>query len=544
MEINIRQISSLDKIFDGNKRKYTEISAQKVLRGERFSYQLEITCTENKSVSVSVDSTLKDFVQIYRERAVICDMPTSISRNKSAVDDNYLTFQPAQIPDILEPLTASRNRIRISEHTCLLWVRTDIPKDAKPGIYDINIEISDDDGNSEKAVMTVEILDINLPKADLKYTQWFYNDCIASYYNAEIYSERHWQLIESFIETAADCGINMLLSPVHNPPLDTAVGLERPNVQLVKISMDKDMYSFDFSRFERWVSICKKYGIRYYEIPHFFSQWGSESAPNIYIDGMHKFGAHTACDSAEYVDFLNQYMHALINELKRLGIYENTYFHISDEPGCDNIDSYKKCYDIINGISKNLKLIDALSDVDFYKKGLVNIPIPASNAIKPFLEENIAERWVYYCCAQGNSVSNRFIAMSSFRNRIIGIQMYKFGINGFLQWGYNFYYSEKSEYEINPYVTTSADYAFPSGDAFSVYPGKEGALPSIRSFVFFEALQDMALCKLLEDKTHRDYVIKLIDETAKKDIRFSDLPEDESYLFKLRERIISELQAV
>ena len=232
----------------------------------------------------------------------------------------------------------------------------------------------------------------------------------------------------------------------------------------------------------------------------------------------------------------------MIDELKRLGIYENTYFHISDEPSCDNIDSYKKCFDIINGIEKNLKLIDALSDVEFYKKGLVNIPIPASNEIEPFLKENIKERWVYYCCVQGSGVSNRFIAMSSFRNRIIGIQMYKFNIKGFLQWGYNFYYVAKSEYKINPYVTTSADGAFPSGDAFSVYPGRKGALPSVRAFVFYEALQDFALCKLLEDKTNRDYVIKLIDDLAEKDVRFADIPEDESYLFRLRERIISELQ--
>ncbi|MDD6484789.1 MAG: DUF4091 domain-containing protein [Clostridiales bacterium] len=297
MDINIKQISLLDKIFDQNKRNYTEISCQKVLRGERFSYQLEIKCGENKFASVSVNSTLKECVHIYRERAVCCDMPTAISRNKSAVDDNYLTFQPAMIPDVLEPIENSLGRIRICEHICLLWVRVDIP-------------------------------------------------------------------------------------------------------------------------------------------------------------------------------------------------------------------------------------------------------IPASNAIEPFLKENIKERWVYYCCNQGNGVSNRFIAMSSFRNRIMGIQMYKFNIKGFLQWGYNFYYSEKSEYKINPYVTTSADFAFPSGDAFSVYPGQKGALPSVRAFVFYEALQDFALCKLLEDKTDHGYVIKLIDEIAGKDVRFAEPPEDEAYLFRLRERIISELQVI
>lgn len=545
MKITIKQLSSLDKIFKENKRSYTETARQKVLRGERFSYQLEITCDESTiaGAAVSVNSALQDFVRIYRERAVCCDMPSFAGRYDELVDDNYLTFEPVLIPDVLEPISETHGKIRISQNPSLLWVRVDIPADMNPGEYDISIQISDKDGNTEQTVMTLEVLDISLPKPDLRFTQWFYNDCIASYYNAEIYSERHWELIESFIETAADIGINMLLSPVHNPPLDTAVGLERPNVQLVKISKDNRQYIFDFSRFERWISLCKRYGIQYYEIPHFFSQWGAASAPNIYVDGEHMFGVHTACDSQEYVSFLEQYINALITELKKLGIFENTYFHISDEPISEHIEAYRKCYDIITGIADNLKLIDALSNVEFYKKGLVKIPIPASNRIEPFLKENIDERWVYYCCTQGNGVSNRFIAMSSFRNRIMGVQMYKFGIKGFLQWGYNFYFAQISEYEINPYTTTSGDYAFPSGDAFSVYPGKKGALPSMRSFVFYEALQDMALCRLLEEKTSRSHVIQLIDETAGKDVRFADAPEDETYLFKLRERIIAELQS-
>lgn len=541
MEINIKQISSLDKIFDKNKRSCTEIYSQKVLRNERFSYQLKITCNESKFVSVSADSKLKDFIQIYREMPACCDLP--VRSESHLTDNNYLTFEPSLIPDILTPIENSRGRIRICENPCLLWVRVDIPKNAALGTYDININISDDGKILKKSVMTLEILDLTLPKPDLKYSQWFYADCISSYYNTEIYSEKHWELIESFIETAADCGINMLLSPVHNPSLDTAPGLERPNVQLTEISKTENGYSFDFSKFERWVSICRRHGIEYYEIPHFFSQWGSEYAPNIYIDSAHTFGIHTARNSSEYVDFLSQYIPALTAELKRLGIYENTYFHISDEPNSSNIDSYKQCYDIITGIDSRLNLIDALSDADFYKRGLVKIPIPASNEIEPFLSENIEELWTYYCCIQGKDVSNRFIAMSSFRNRIMGIQLYKFGIRGFLHWGYNFYYSQFSEYEINPYTTTSADLAFPSGDAFSVYPGKNGALPSIRAFVFYEALQDMALCKLLEEKTSHDYVVKIIDSIAEMDVHFSDMPKDETYLFKLREHIISKLEA-
>ena len=38
--------------------------------------------------------------------------------------------------------------------------------------------------------------------------------------------------------------------------------------------------------------------------------------------------------------------------------------------------------------------------------------------------------------------TNRFIAMPSGRNRVGGFLLYKYGINGFLHWGFNFYYSQ------------------------------------------------------------------------------------------------------
>lgn len=542
MDINIKQISSLDKVFDENTRTCTEVYSARVLRNERFSYQLAITAKENGIVGiVSVEFPDENCVRVYREHSVTCDLPTHATRDINAADDNYLTFNPTLIPDILEPVTETNGKIRIYQKTTLLWVRVDVPENFKPGEYKLVVKITNEKGETADSVMNIEVLDMELPKPKLIYTNWFHADCIASYYNVPIYSERHWELIDSFIKTAADVGINMLLSPVHNPPLDTAVGHERPNVQLVKISRNGDAYTFDFSRFERWVDICKKYGIKYYEMPHFFSQWGAVGAPNIYVDGEHMFGVHTAGDSEEYVNFLTQYLNALINELKKLGIYENTYFHISDEPNCDHLETYIKCRDILMGINENLKIIDAMSHIEFYETGAAKIPIPASNFVEPFLKKDIEERWIYYCCGQGNKTSNRFIAMSSFRNRIMGVQMYKFNMQGFLHWGYNFYFSECSLYEINPYLTTSADCSFPSGDAFSVYPGKNGALLSIRALVFYEALQDMELCRLLEEKTSHEYVVRIIDEIAGKDVRFADMPEDEMYLFKLRERLIDEL---
>ena len=145
---------------------------------------------------------------------------------------------------------------------------------------------------------------------------------------------------------------------------------------------------------------------------------------------------------------------------------------------------------------KEFTIIDALSNYEFYKLGLVKCPIPANNHIEPFLENQVPGLWTYYCCSQGVDVSNRFLAMPSYRTRIIGAQLYKYDIKGFLQWGYNFYYTRLSKYQIDPFATTDGECSWPAGDPFSVYPGKDQVLESIRSELFYQALQDVRACLL------------------------------------------------
>ena len=70
--------------------------------------------------------------------------------------------------------------------------------------------------------------------------------------------------------------------------------------------------------------------------------------------------------------------------------------------------------------------------------------------------------------------------------------LYKYGARGFLHWGYNFYSSYLSLRTVDPFYETDSAGRFQAGDAFRVYPGKEGALASLRLKVFRDGLQDIA----------------------------------------------------
>ena len=127
--------------------------------------------------------------------------------------------------------------------------------------------------------------------------------------------------------------------------------------------------------------------------------------------------------------------------------------------------------------------------------------------------------------------------MPSYRNRIIGLQIYKFNLVGFLNWGFNFYNGQVSRYLINPYMTSSSDKAFPSGDAFRVYPMEKGPVPSLRAKIFNEALQDVDVCKLLEKYIGRDAVIKMIDKEAGMDLTFFEYPRNAEFIPNLMNKM-------
>ena len=543
--IKIKQISSLEKVKLTDGINYKEINKAEAFKGEKFSYQICALSDLNPGqVKLNLQSELKDYIELYIVKNSVMDIATYID----CKDTDYITKKPGLMPDLLIPAKESNYTMFLTNgHTSSVWIRVCLPEGIKAGIYTITLTFSSlVKEESQSKTLELEIMDEVLPDHGIVATQWFHTDSISLAHGVRVYSKKHWELIESYIAMAADIGLNMILTPVITPPLDTAIGLERKNVQLVDIERTKSGYSFDFSKLHKWVDICKRNGIKYYEISHLFSQWGSKYAPNIYVkvEGRlkHYFGWHIASDSNEYKEFLHAFLPALCSELEKMNIQENTYFHISDEPSLDNIDTYKKAYDIIKPYIGKSKTMDALSNYEFYEKGIVECPVTASDHIDEFLKHNIRDQWVYYCCGQHTGVSNRFLSMPSYRNRIMGVQMYKYGIKGFLHWGYNFYNARYSYYSINPYVTSSSDIGFPSGDAYTVYPGKKGPYPSLRGFVFQEGLQDIALCRLLENYIGHNRVVSIIEDVAGMEIKIDKYPKSNQFFVNLKNRLIKEFK--
>ena len=173
-----------------------------------------------------------------------------------------------------------------------------------------------------------------------------------------------------------------------------------------------------------------------------YAQWGAKYPPEVVAEVGRReeaiFGWPPPVSEGGYKHILSAFLPSLLDELRAEGILERTYFHVSDEPTIYNADTYQAALDMVLPHLKGLPIIDALSHVELYEKGIVKKPVPTNDSIHEFLDAGLTDAWVYYCCAQGDKVSNRYIAMPAWRSRVLGVQLYKYRMEGFLHWRYIF----------------------------------------------------------------------------------------------------------
>ena len=533
-------LSSLVKVFKDKEPNFKEFDSFSSFKNEKFSFQLGILAetAEETSVTFEIDSDIKNNITPY----IVKNVPFRKNKNHN-YDSFHYDVNRKEFPDLLEP-TENTITLNSGEWTSV-WFEYS-PDETVSGKHDIKISISVNKQIIEK-IFTLNIIDKNLPKQELLYTNWFHNDCLCTYYKVEVFSEDYWRIVENYIRNAAEHGVNMLLTPIFTPPLDTAVGGERPTVQLVKVIKENNTYSFDFTNFRKYVKLCLECGIEAFEISHFFTQWGAKHAPKIIAteNGKEKriFGWETKASGKPYRTFLEAFAPAFKKEVEDLGIKERCWLHVSDEPSEAQIKEYKKAANIIRELFADFNMLDALSEIKYYKNGLIKTPVCGEDVADIFRAE-VEDFWTYYCCTQiYDFLPNRMFAQPSSRNRILGVLLYKYNAKGFLQWGHNFWYSQYSKRPINPFKITDAGGSFPAGDSFMVYPGKNGKpLNSLRHLVFNDAFQDLRALKLLETFTSREYVLNLIEQGLDVPLSFRTYPHEQQWLLDLRERINNEIE--
>ncbi|MDY5589912.1 MAG: DUF4091 domain-containing protein [Arcanobacterium sp.] len=443
-------------------------------------------------------------------------------------DEGYFTHTPTLLPDPLFelPLNRTEESIQVlaqSRHSGWNSLWWDFIADPQLSGFDICVsankrhqhKLEKSPTQIWRSTLSVHVIGTKLKPVPLVNIQWFHPDSLASYYGVDVWSEEHWKIIYAHMESCARMRINTLLTPVWTPPLDTAEGTYRRTVQLVDITENNGLYRFDFSRLDRWIDLMCTAGINNVEVPPLFTQWGARFCPHFIINDStgtprERFGWDTPATSAEYGEFLQQFIPALRQHLNDTVGENHVWYHISDEPQPENIKSYKAAKDFVHKLLDGAQILDALGEPDFLD--LVSTPVVATDAIPRFRSRGVNPDFVYYCVSQNLGVSNRFLAQYPVRTRALGLQLYCGNAKGFLHWAFNFYNTQYSLGTTDPYRDTSAGGGFISGDSFVVYPDVKGrVVESLRHRILRAAFDDFSCCCIAEKLTDRDTVMRIID---------------------------------
>lgn len=540
--------SSLAKILPDGPAPAPCCSRGETLRGGRFNFQLMLfsRSMHNRQAEIRVETDLPCPVTV-RE----CGLTPVAFNGFSPCDRDVISSRSGLFPDRLIPLRDHSVRIIIRRQTGL-WLTADIPSDCPPGRYSVRLHFTvyPDDCDEEcrrtqkteyfsSPVFHLEVLPPVLPPQRLKVTQWFHPDCLAAVHHVPMWSEEHWAVMERYLHNAAEHGMNMILTPLFSLILNVMPGQRRELTQLLIISRKKGRWQFDFSRFDRFVALAEKCGLQYFEISHLFSQWGAAFAPPVEADGRLLFDGTTPGDDPEYLGLLEALLPELTVHLKKLGIADRTVFHCSDEPGRAHAEKYRNAMRFLRRHlpEDRFRILDAINDSAVCRECGIDTPVPLTVQLHRFRGMKLPERWTYYCCAPTRKASNRFIHFPSARNRIIGVLLWKYQVDGFLHWGYNFYFEALSRHVLDPEKDPTCGDFYPPGDGFLVYPGQDGGPDdSIRHEVFLEALQDFRALDLLASLLSPARVRRLLSRWCGT-LTMLEYPRGEKAVLMLRHRI-------
>ena len=509
------------------------ISGGSMMKNDSFSFQA-LYRSDNKPKPVNLSATSDLPIGAWRIDTVPVVDPYS-----SPDCNAYEWDKPGLYPDILMPRPASPDKFIIptvwnfdinhEDAENLLNASTECyqsvwftinpdGKDLPAGEYKVKItltNVSNPPTVLGEETITIEVMDCALPEQTAYYTNWFHVDCLCDMFGVKPYSNGFYRIFDKYVKNMVAHRQNTILLPAFTPPLDTVIGGERMNIQLVDIEKTPDGWVFGFDRMRRFVRHAKRHGIKTFEHSHLFTQWGAKHTPNIYDQsGKRIFGFETDSMKKEYVDFIRSYLVSFMKFASEEKIEKNLIFHISDEPELKHFESYRAAHDTVADLFGGNPVCDAMSDLKYYTEGLVDQPIFHVGHMTNEIKENCNSFWLYYTGGEVNT-SNRKISNTAAATRVIGVQMYVYNALGFLQWGYNYYYDMLSLGFSNPASNPSAYKLFP-GVAFLCYPifakGKATVTPSIREKLMSEGMDDLRALRLLESKIGREATLELCEK--------------------------------
>ena len=368
---------------------------------------------------------------------------------------------------------------------------------------------------------------------------WQHLSNIARHHDVSMWSNEHFAVVEKYVESLATLGQKAVTLIVSEIPWSGQSCFEQNKFDsnlfeysMVKTKKVGENYYFDYSIMQRYIDLCKKYGISdeisIYGLANIWKrvEYGYDKVSEDYPDairiryydgndGTFKYMTE-AKDIDLYIKSLEQYF---------LSTDQMTAVRLcADEPA--DVEAYKKSIDHILSIAPSFKLKAAINHAEFigeFEKEIFDfVPYIGClskeyDRVQDYKKAMTDKRFLWYVCC-GPEYPNTFIKSPLRESAFIGILTSYMELHGFLRWNYTLY---------NKAPRADLCYGiFPAGDINFVYPAYNGApLLSLRYKALKRGLDYYEMLEDLKKNDKNEIVKKCYDIVVKeKNIKnyFSD----------------------
>lgn len=497
------QADPLDKIMPDQNYFIDKDYQAALVRGEKASFQFIVKNTSDiKNLKIEAGNLKNSSSEIKCNFTAFIGY-VKVGRNIINPSIEKLESPSGFYPD---PLIEVESKDVPAMQNQPIWISYNIPQSATPGLYTANIKITGiAEGKSFEISKQVKakIYDIKLPEQTLWVTNWFFTDekkikLMNSGNPVELYSDQYWNIIRLLANMMRDHGQNTyMISPT----------------DLCQYTLKNGKYSFDFSNFDKTVSIFLQEGnMKRIEGGHLGGRVGDwMSAMGVKLPtGNDKF-KNTLLSNDSARNFLTQFIPALDKHLKEKN-WDKIYLqHIADEPiGGVSAQSYIEIAALVKQLAPDFKIIEANHSQDV--ANTIDIWVPQLNFFNDDYDfykdrqQKGDEVWFYTCLAPQGNYANRFLEQPLIQTRILHWINYRFGATGYLHWGLN-YWNDNPYYETTG-INEESGNILPGGDSWIVYPAQNKLYSSLRFETMYDGIVDYELLKEL-GKTHPEEATEL-----------------------------------
>ena len=384
-----------------------------------------------------------------------------------------------------------------------VWITAYVPADAAPGDYRTVARCAGS-GQTVSVPLTVRVRPFTLPlETHLRSSFWLFRYHIRRFYGRD---RVPWELYKKYVDMATA----HRLTPIEH-------SIEGGTEPYIKVYREPDgRLTFDYTEMDRYLSYVLDvrhgnafnvgYACWHHSVMANLPAIDRATGKKIRIKSVHL--------SDEYVRTYTHFLQDYCAHLRRKGWLDRAYHQMIDEPRTKYLDTVKRLHKLSHDAVPDLKVLVTACWPPRLPDDSVDVWVPLTPKFKP--EEAPAikargdETWWYVCCGPSQPYANFFIDYPATDHRILFWQSWKYGAQGVLYWGLNYWTGSRNSVRINwprspgerwpnaPWITNTCVAA--NGDGYLMYPGPDGTpLSSIRLEAIRDGMEDYEYLHLLSE---------------------------------------------